>query len=100
MADDIDPDVEAEYAELLGRLSSILTRTAQGLKGRPPELTWHDWSDLPELAERYGTVGRRMNEGWLPFGWHGNYKPCPSLEFDGVGEDGLPQWERAVRDGD
>lgn len=41
-----------EYAELLDRLSGILTRTANALKGDPGPLKLHDWSDLSEVAKR------------------------------------------------
>lgn len=39
-----------ELQALCDRLSDILTRTAAALKGPPPPLTLHDWSDLPEVA--------------------------------------------------
>ena len=34
------------------RMADILTRTAAALKGEPEPLTLHDWSGLPEIAER------------------------------------------------
>lgn len=46
----------AESDEIRETLGHILTRTANALKGEPPEGTWHSWHDLPEkatqLAER------------------------------------------------
>jgi hypothetical protein len=40
------------------RMADLLTRTANALKGDPPPLTQHDWSDLPEVAARIvGGVG-------------------------------------------
>lgn len=39
-----------EYADLTGRMSRLLTLTANALKGEPDELKWHDWSDLPVVA--------------------------------------------------
>lgn len=33
-----------------GRMMSLLTLTANALKGEPDELMWHDWSDLPYVA--------------------------------------------------
>lgn len=39
-----------EYAELTGRLSRLLTLTANALKGEPADNVWHDWSDLPAVA--------------------------------------------------
>lgn len=41
----------AEYAALCDRLSDILTRTANALKGKPGELVRHSWHDLPEVAK-------------------------------------------------
>lgn len=43
---------EDEYAVLCDRLSELLTQTAEALKGPPPPLTMHDWSDLPAVAAR------------------------------------------------
>lgn len=41
---------EQEYAWLLGRMSMLLTSTANALKGPPADLHLHDWSDLPDRA--------------------------------------------------
>lgn len=42
---------EAKEADRLNaRLSSILTHTANALKGEPAPLCMHDWSDLPAVA--------------------------------------------------
>lgn len=41
-----------EETQLRERLAGLLTRTANALKGSPPELMWHDWSDLPVVAGR------------------------------------------------
>jgi hypothetical protein len=46
------------------RMDDLLTRTANALKGEPPPLTLHDWSDLPEVAAR--VVAERANGGPLP----------------------------------
>ena len=40
----------AEDETLRNRMSDLLTRTANALKGEPGPLTLHDWSDLPERA--------------------------------------------------
>lgn len=40
----------AEDEALRNRMSDLLTRTANALKGEPGPLTLHDWSDLPERA--------------------------------------------------
>ena len=40
----------AEEAALRERMSALLTGVARGLKGDPPPLVMHDWSDLPALA--------------------------------------------------
>jgi hypothetical protein len=41
-----------EADQVLSRMSALLTQIAAALKGEPPELATHDWSDLPELARR------------------------------------------------
>ncbi len=41
-----------EYEQLTGRMSMLLTATANALKGEPAELHLHDWSDLPAVAKR------------------------------------------------
>jgi hypothetical protein len=41
-----------EYQWLTGRLTLLLTMTANALKGEPDELHLHDWSDLPAVARR------------------------------------------------
>lgn len=43
---------EDEYASINQRMDDLLTQTAAALKGDPPPLTSHDWSDLPKVAER------------------------------------------------
>ncbi len=40
----------AEETALRERLSDLLTRTANALKGQPLPLVAHDWSDLPTIA--------------------------------------------------
>lgn len=37
-------------------MAELLTGVANALKGSPPELTWHDWSDLPALAAAYASA--------------------------------------------
>ena len=59
-AEDVSEKVVAyvEYLEecyeenhsLISKMSEILSRTAEALKGPPPSNTWHDWSDLPDVA--------------------------------------------------
>lgn len=39
-----------ELHQLNGKMSMILTKTANALKGAPGELMSHDWSDLPRAA--------------------------------------------------
>ena len=43
---------EDEYAAINQRMNDLLTRTAIELKGDPPPLTSHDWSDLSSIAKR------------------------------------------------
>ena len=49
-----------ECRDLRERMSAILTATANALKGDPPPLMLHDWSDLPAAAEalRHAAFGR------------------------------------------
>jgi hypothetical protein len=51
-------ELQAELDEcdaLRTRLSELLTGVAAGLKGPPPPLTLHDWSDLPVKAMHTAT---------------------------------------------
>lgn len=52
-----------EYGILLDRLSDILTRTANALKGEPKPLHMHDWSDLPEVAAALKEANVRLPNG-------------------------------------
>lgn len=45
-----------EVDALRDRLGELLTGVANALKGPPPELVWHDWSDLPRLAAAYASA--------------------------------------------
>lgn len=45
--------------KLLNRLSDILERTANALKGPPGELKIHSWHDLPEVAEQLKKLLKR-----------------------------------------
>lgn len=47
-----------ELQHLCDRLADLLTRTAAALKGSPPPLTLHDWSDLPDVASDVADVAR------------------------------------------
>ena len=47
---------------LRSRMADLLTRTANALKGQPKPMHGHDWSDLPEVAERFGQY-RRLRWG-------------------------------------
>lgn len=40
-----------EDDRLRTQMLTLLTGTANALKGPPPDLVWHDWSDLPTVAE-------------------------------------------------
>ena len=44
------------------RMSELLTQTANALKGPPPDLVWHDWSDLPAVATELATKHRNVVE--------------------------------------
>jgi hypothetical protein len=43
---------QAEVETLNERMAQLLTGVANALKGDPPDLVWHDWSDLPAVAAR------------------------------------------------
>lgn len=45
-------ETEHETDWLNGRMSHLLTATANALKGEPGPLSLHDWSDLPVVAAR------------------------------------------------
>jgi hypothetical protein len=48
----VNRDLEESYA-LVSKLSDLLTRTANALKGKPNPLgSMHSWHDLPEVAAR------------------------------------------------
>lgn len=65
--------LKAEVAELqklsdeqhmtLGKLSGLLRRTANALKGKPTELSSHDWSDLPEVIAAMKAERDRLSLG-------------------------------------
>lgn len=58
---------ENEYVVLCDRLSELLTQTAEALKGPPPPLTSHDWSDLPAVAAKLVDHHRQAHHhGMLP----------------------------------
>lgn len=82
-----------DYVNQFGRLSDLLTRTANALKGPPPPLMSHSLHDLPEVAARLRKTV--PPPGWFAFGHHAGRDPVPPLVFsDETGEDGLPLWER------
>jgi hypothetical protein len=43
-------------------MRSILVATAAALKGEPPPLTLHDWSDLPALAKQAAEDAKKYRE--------------------------------------
>lgn len=61
LAEVIDPlCAEIEEGDALReRMAELLTGTANALKGDPPPLTWHDWSDLPAVAKRTAAAAAR-----------------------------------------
>lgn len=61
---------QEECDALRRKLTDILTRTANALKGEPAPLTLHSWHDLPEWAQRLRdeNAGMRKDAGryrWL-----------------------------------
>ncbi len=66
-----DAQAQAEETDALNfRLQDLLVNVANALKGPPPDLGWHDWSDLPTVAANLaskarhlqGEIQRRMKE--------------------------------------
>lgn len=65
----VRPLIEAEAAaecdgcdQLRERMAQLLTDTAAALKGRPPPLTMHDWSDLPAVAAAVAAEAQQLRE--------------------------------------
>lgn len=52
----------AETQRVLDRTATLLTSTADALKGPPAELHSHDWSDLPAVAARLVAERDRLAE--------------------------------------
>lgn len=82
----------AEFLEKVLVAGSVLVSRRDKWYGVTLEPGGKDAADL-----RAQTAGLRMNDGWLPFGWHASYTPVPELEFDGQDEAGDPEWERVKR---
>lgn len=51
MFDDFQEELDKKF-QTIKRMARLLTETAVSLKGLPDELTMHDWSDLPQLAQK------------------------------------------------
>lgn len=95
--DQEQPAQQQEIDELTAqrdKLADILTRTANALKGQPPELVSHSWHDLPEVvqqlksAQQQKPVGRftgsfRAGDGRMYFevACHSD-QPLPALMSD------------------
>ncbi len=63
------PAVHGELEELTAqrdKLADILTRTANALKGEPPELARHSWHDLPEVAQHLKAAQQQSAEHGEP----------------------------------
>jgi hypothetical protein len=86
-------DYQRRQAEAFERIADLLETklTADDLR--------RQWDE--EEADRAADAGlalreersRRLDDGWVPFGWHIVY-PDVQLEFDGSDGTGLPVWER------
>jgi hypothetical protein len=59
--DDNDRDEDSVY-HTLGKLSGLLTQTANAMKGPPPELTSWSWHDLPVIAQKWARVIRAAKD--------------------------------------
>ena len=49
-----------ESHDLIEKVSDILTRTANAMKGKPAPLHSHSWHDLPEVAEAMARDAARL----------------------------------------
>lgn len=49
-----------------------------------------------DLLTAYRELCASAPDGWFPFGHHVD-KGVSNLEFHGVGQDGLPIWERPAK---
>lgn len=64
-----DAEVEAlktelrEGDDLRTRLSTLITRSVNAIRGEPEPLGWHSWHDLPELVEALRADAERLD--WL-----------------------------------
>ena len=68
-------DCKCEYRELsneqdltIQKLSGILTKIANTIKGPPGELQLHSWHDLPELVQRlkdaHVSLSKQFDDTW------------------------------------
>lgn len=57
MRDELD-----EGNQLRDRMGRLLTGVANALKGDPPPLVWHDWSDLPDVAKKVATAAAEKSQ--------------------------------------
>lgn len=82
------PDRRTVLSELVVAISAI-RETAAAI---PNAVIAYD------IWDHIGQVATRMSDGWVPFGWHANYSPCPELEFDrnDLDDAGDPKWERRL----
>lgn len=94
-ADQLRTELE-ESGLLRDRMAALLTGVAAGLKGAPPALTMHDWSDLPELAAamRGQLHGPAAGADPLPVRWDVADLVAPSDIADqcGVGKPAVSNW--------
>ena len=54
-----DADEDASVRDML---ASLLTSTANALKGEPEQLWMHDWSDLPQVAGQHAAGLRTLSD--------------------------------------
>jgi hypothetical protein len=86
------------------RLVAIFRRSADAVRAvdavniTPTDLPLLDEVEIAQqVADAIQLASHaRIANGWVPFGFHANYSPMPTLEFDGEDVDGYPVWERCV----
>lgn len=88
----------AEDTALRERMSDLLTRTADALKGSPGPLRLHDWSNLPEVAASARQEVRRLievDENWQR--WAGKHVLCDQIAKErGAAQAALSESEGAL----
>ena len=74
-----------EAEALREKMSDILRRTANALKGEPDELTLHSWHDLPEVAIELATIRAAIRKLHAAKGrYHTQLAACDLFDLVGL----------------